>query len=97
MEKYQISDEDKLEHLRAKVTDFAKAKGCYWSVENDSIDYGLWWLRNGNKIEHIYHALFVDQYGRNTDYNGGYVLVNSRPVTTEFLGIRPAIKIKIIK
>ena len=49
----------------AKVTDYAKANGAYWSISTRYIDNGYYWLRSpyydvSNRTNCVNHNGFVD-------------------------------------
>ena len=72
----------------ATLTDYAKATGCYWSISDQYLDMGYWWLRSP-----LYNVSYYVSYVRNNGeaYNYGKIVDDSD------VGVRPAITIKLNK
>ena len=75
-------DEDR----RAIVTDYAKAIGCYWSVDDVYLDMGYWWLRSP-------YVDYFDDAG--VVYYSGCVNNSEIYELSNDFGVRPAFAIAI--
>ena len=69
-------DEDR----RAIVTDYAKATGCWWSVEYEYLDMGYWWFRSPSN-HHFYNVGVVYDIGYVYSEVGVYFSYGVRPAT----------------
>ena len=70
---------------QAKVTDYAKATGCSWFIDNDNLDMGYWWLRSPYFSDYDYAHCMGDY---------GYESIISY-VDHFYIGVRPATAIAV--
>ena len=69
------------------VSDYAKSQGCYTVKKGDYVGNGYWWLRSPNRITGAREAYFV--------YYSGYSYSEFQEVNSTYVGVVPALKIKI--
>ena len=69
----------------AKATDYAKATGAYCGVNKLDKDSAIWWLRSA--ADFYYRSSVTTAFGA----------VGSTGVTTDYVGVRPAITVKLSK